>query len=117
MSGVAGSERFRQRLEGRDAADPQHVTSVVDSILASAREAGASDVHLMPHEAGLAMLFRLDGVLQPVAELPQATSANVIARLKVLAELLTYRTDVPQEGRVRSDDRAVEMRVSTFPTV
>ena len=38
-----------------------------------------------------------------------------MARLKVLAELLTYRTDVPQEGRIR--DGQVEMRVSTFPTL
>ena len=66
-----------------------------------------------------------------VAELPKETSANVIARLKVVSELLTYRTDVPQEGRVRSDSLAsngngwktvpqsqtVEMRVSTFPTL
>ena len=42
------------------------------------------------------------------------------SRLKVLAELLTYRTDVPQEGRIRRRDerrRSVEMRVSTFPTL
>ncbi|MCX7421265.1 MAG: GspE/PulE family protein [Planctomycetia bacterium] len=117
MQCVAWGERFRQRLEGRNPADPQHVIGLVDAILASAREAGASDVHLVPQEAGLAMSFRLDGVLQPVAELPRVTSSNVIARLKVLAELLTYRTDVPQEGRVRSDDRSVEMRVSTFPTL
>ena len=117
MQCVALSDRFRQRLEGRNLADPLHVIGLVDAVLASAREAGASDVHLVPQEAGLAMSFRIDGVLQPVALLPKETSSNVIARLKVLAELLTYRTDVPQEGRVRSDDRSVEMRVSTFPTL
>src|SRR6266516_3818502 len=104
---AAWSERFRQRLEGRHPADSQHVTAVVDAILSVAREAGASDVHLVPHEAGLAMQLRIDGVLQPIAELPRETSSNVIARLKVLSELLTYRTDVPQEGRVRSDSLAV----------
>jgi hypothetical protein len=41
----------------------------------------------------------------------------VVARLKVLAELLTYRTDVPQEGRIRGGPGDVEMRVSTFPTL
>ncbi len=117
MQCVAWGERFRQRLEGRNPADPRHVIGLVDAILASAREAAASDVHLVPQESGLAMSFRLDGVLQPVVELPKETSSNVIARLKVLAELLTYRTDVPQEGRVRSDDRSIEMRVSTFPTL
>lgn len=132
MSVGVWGDRFRQRLDGHNPADPQHVTALVDAILTSARDAGASDVHLVPQEFGLAMLLRLDGVLQPVAELPKETSTNVIARLKVLSELLTYRTDVPQEGRVRSDSMAaangngdkrepqaqtVEMRVSTFPTL
>ena len=40
-----------------------------------------------------------------------------MARLKVLAELLTYRTDVPQEGRIRGVPGEVEMRLSTFPTL
>ena len=35
----------------------------------------------------------------------------------MLAELLTYRTDVPQEGRIRTPQSDVEMRVSTFPTL
>ena len=135
MNGGAWSDRFRQRLNGHDPSQPQHVSAVVEAILASAREAGASDVHLVPQESGLAMQLRIDGVLQPVTELPKETSTNVIARLKVLSELLTYRTDVPQEGRVRADsvvnsngnskvvvtDSAsaptVEMRVSTFPTL
>ncbi len=107
MSGDVWGDRFRQRLDGHNPADPQHVSALVDAILTSARDAGASDVHLVPQEFGLAMLLRLDGVLQPVAELPKETSTNVIARLKVLSELLTYRTDVPQEGRVRSDAMAV----------
>ncbi len=107
MSGGDWGDRFRERLDGHNPADPQHVTALVDAILTSARDAGASDVHLVPQEFGLAMLLRLDGVLQPVAELPKETSTNVIARLKVLSELLTYRTDVPQEGRVRSDSMAV----------
>ena len=41
----------------------------------------------------------------------------MVARLKVLAELLTYRTDVPQEGRIRGAPGEVEMRLSTFPTL
>ena len=135
MSGGAWSDRFRQRLNGHDPSQSQHVSAVVEAILASARDAGASDVHLVPQESGLSMQLRIDGVLQPVTELPKETSTNVIARLKVLSELLTYRTDVPQEGRVRADSvvnsngngkvvvaestsaQTVEMRVSTFPTL
>ncbi len=103
MSGGAWGDRFQQRLNGHNPAQPEHVSAVVEAILASARDVGASDVHLVPQESGLAMQLRIDGVLQPVADLPKETSSNVIARLKVLSELLTYRTDVPQEGRVRAD--------------
>ena len=63
--------------------------------------AGASDVHFQPGGDGLELRWRIDGVLHPVALLPAKVAPNVVARLKVLAELLTYRTDVPQEGRIR----------------
>ena len=65
------------------------------------RRPGASDVHFQPGADGLELRWRIDGVLQPVAMLPAKVAPNVVARLKVLAELLTYRTDVPQEGRIR----------------
>jgi general secretion pathway protein E len=71
----------------------------------------------VPAADGLEVGFRIDGVLQVAAQLPRTGAANVIARLKVLAELLTYRTDIPQEGRIRAVREQVEMRVSTFPTV
>jgi type II secretory ATPase GspE/PulE/Tfp pilus assembly ATPase PilB-like protein len=48
-----------------------------------------------------------------VATLPRSLIPNVVGRLKVMAELLTYRVDIPQEGGVRGAD----LRVSTFPTV
>ena len=47
----------------------------------------------------------------------RSCAPNIVARLKVLAELLTYRTDVPQEGRIRGVPGEVEMRLSTFPTL
>ncbi len=56
-------------------------------------------------------------MLQPLGVFPAGDSANVVARLKVLAELLTYRTEIPQEGRIRERRGEIEMRVSTFPTL
>ena len=55
--------------------------------------------------------------MQEVGTLPAAVAPNVDARLKVMAELLTYKTDVPQEGRVRGTSGEGEVRVSTFPTL
>jgi type II secretory ATPase GspE/PulE/Tfp pilus assembly ATPase PilB-like protein len=100
-----------------DPVNPRYATDVVERSLAAAREAGASDLHFLPGAAGLQLTWRLDGVLQPLALLPVKVAPNVVARLKVLADLLTYRTDVPQEGRIRGAPGEVEMRVSTFPTL
>ena len=109
-------DRLPQRVAALAPADPQYASQAVDLVLAAGRECGASDLHLLPSVEGLDVRMRIDGVLQPVTRLPALLAANVVARLKVLAELLTYRTDVPQEGRIRGGGD-VEMRVSTFPTL
>jgi general secretion pathway protein E len=111
------SEHLDQQLAGLDPADPLYATEVVDRVLAAGRACGASDLHLQPTAAGLELKFRVDGVLRPVLVFPPEVVVNIITRLKVKAELLTYRTDSPQEGRIRSLGCDVEMRVSTFPTV
>jgi type II secretory ATPase GspE/PulE/Tfp pilus assembly ATPase PilB-like protein len=110
-------ELLSQALGRLDPASPRYATEVVDRLLAGARGADVSDLHLQPGPEGLEIRWRIDGVLQPVAVLPARLAPNVVARLKVLAELLTYRTDIPQEGRVRGGPAEVEVRVSTFPTL
>ncbi len=107
---------LRRDLASLNARDPQFATLVVDRLLAAARESQASDLHLLPTADALDVRWRVDGVLQPLAALPGQLAANVIARLKVLAGLLTYRTDLPQEGRIRAEG-GTEVRVSTFPTL
>ena len=104
-------------LESLDAAHPNYATQFVESLLAVAREVRCSDVHLQPSSRGLEIRWRLDGVLHMVGTFPTGETADVVTRLKVLSELLTYQTDVPQEGRIRKGDETVEMRVSTFPTI
>jgi len=123
-------------LSSFDAASPLYATQFVEALLSAARDSGASDVHVHPTPQGLLVKWRIDGVLQPVGEFSRGKAADVVARLKVLAELLTYRSDVPQEGRIRRSgdgaterqrdgekandqrgDNSVEMRVSTFPTL
>lgn len=108
---------FRQKLATLDPKSPRHVVEVVDLAIEEARTVGASDIHLLPAADGLEMRWRVDGVLQQVGTLPLAVAPNVVARLKVMAELLTYKTDIPQEGRVRGKSGDGELRVSTFPTL
>ena len=105
------------RLASIKAEGPKAAVELVNLILDESRRASASDVHLQPTPDGLEMRWRIDGVLLPAGLLPPSISANVVSRLKVLAELLTYRTDVPQEGRIRGVTGDGEVRVSTFPTL
>jgi type II secretory ATPase GspE/PulE/Tfp pilus assembly ATPase PilB-like protein len=110
-------QQFRDEAPDVARTHPEYVLKLVDAILTGARNAGASDVHLLPGEDGLAMSWRVDGVLHPIDLLPRNLAPNVVARLKVLAQLLTYQTDVPQEGRIHLVEGDAETRVSTFPTL
>jgi general secretion pathway protein E len=94
-----------------------YATRAVDAVLAAARNAGATDIHLQPCDAELEVKFRVDGVLLRVAAFPAAIAGNMVARLKVLSGLLTYHTDRPQEGRIRLPQGNVDMRVCTYPTL
>ena len=118
------ADRIAARIPQDRWGDPRSVTALVEAILNEARAAGASDVHLRPSADALVMDWRVDGVLQHVATLPGTVRTNVVSRLKVLAGLLTYQTDRPQEGRLRPAEQAdlatidnAEMRLSVVPTV
>lgn len=97
--------------------NPQFATAVVNALLESARDAGASDVHLTPSGDGLNLCWRLDGVLHPLLQFPAEIAPNIIARLKVLAGLLTYETSLPQEGRIRNKANDIEVRMCSFPSL
>ena len=118
-SGVSQSnlDALPQRLRALSVADPNYAIRFVDTLLDAACAAQASDVHVQPTAPGMEIRWRLDGVLQSIGTFPRGETTDVVARLKVLAELLTYRTDVPQEGRLRERHGNVEIRVSTFPTL
>jgi type II secretory ATPase GspE/PulE/Tfp pilus assembly ATPase PilB-like protein len=106
-----------QQLKSLDADATSYASEFVETLLQAARTVQASDVHLQPIPGAVEVRWRLDGVLQSVGDFPRGASTDVVTRLKVLAELLTYRTDVPQEGRIRQRQGDVEIRVSTFPTL
>ncbi|MHC5036488.1 MAG: GspE/PulE family protein [Planctomycetota bacterium] len=98
---------------------PHPVPAVVEAVILEARDGGVSDIHFEPNREGLRVRFRLDGVLQDAAEIPDPVQEKVIGRLKVLADLPTYRIDVPQEGHVKAETApgGADLRVSIFPTL
>ncbi len=91
----------------------------VDAALVQAVAHQASDVHFEPWQDCLALRFRIDGILHDVARLPRAQQMRIVARLKILAQLVIYQRDMPQDGRIEPDATTCRrgMRVSTFPTV
>lgn len=101
-----------------EAASP--AVKLVNSTLYDALKSGASDIHLESTASGLAVKYRVDGVLD------HATSVNgievteqVISRLKVLAELDISERRVPQDGsfRVETGGREIDLRVSIMPSI
>ncbi|MCC6579817.1 MAG: Flp pilus assembly complex ATPase component TadA [Phycisphaeraceae bacterium] len=83
----------------------------VSAMFEQAGRAQASDIHLEPSAAGYDVRFRVDGVLETVEHLDVAAGRAVVTRLMVMADLLTYRQDIPQEGRIPAD-----MRLAIMPT-
>ena len=92
-------------------------TELLDLVFAGAIKNDASDIHIEPEETKFRIRYRIDGVLQDVAELPSATFKQVISRIKYLSKL---KLDIshPQDGRftikVLADE--VDIRVATLPT-
>jgi type II secretory ATPase GspE/PulE/Tfp pilus assembly ATPase PilB-like protein len=115
------SEKNPKKCHRPSLPEAQDVVGIVDELLHQAVAAGASDIHFEPTGADLKVKYRLDGVLNPVESLPAAVAENMIARLKVLGGLLTYRNDIPQEGRLElngsTSDRVTDVRLAVFPTI
>ena len=108
-----------QSLDPGPALAAERIPVLVQNILDLAKKLQASDVHIQPSIHALNVDFRVDGVLHHGPGFPKELAPNVVARLKVLADLLSYRQDIPQEGRLRSKESSdpMEVRVSTFPTI
>src|SRR4051794_6717317 len=83
---------------------PRDARPTVDRLLADAVARAASDVHVEPVAGGnYEVRYRLDGLLRTVGTYDNAIGRAVVGRLMVLAGLLTYRQDIPQEGRLSFD--------------
>jgi general secretion pathway protein E len=93
---------------------------LLGSTLYDALRAGASDVHLEATAGGLVVKYRIDGVLDEVAQpAGRELAEQVVSRLKVLSDLDIGERRVPQDGsfRVRAEERAIDLRVSIMPSV
>ncbi len=92
----------------------------VNSTLYDALKVGASDVHLESDAAGLAVKFRIDGVLTAMRRVEsEELAARAVSRIKVMAQLDIAERRVPQDGRMQIGyrGRAIDVRVSVMPSI
>ncbi len=100
--------------------DSSPVVKLVHSTVYDALRAGASDIHLETRPGGLAVRYRIDGVLVHVATLGGLDLCEqVISRIKVMSELDIAERRVPQDGRFKLalKGRPIDFRVSVIPSV
>ena len=95
------------------------IGALVNYLLIDAIKLCASDIHIEPWESTLAVRIRLNGVLNELVHLPLDLMEKISGRLKVMANLISYQTDLPQEGHAPANSElgGVELRISVFPTV
>ncbi|MDX1962080.1 MAG: GspE/PulE family protein [Pirellulales bacterium] len=95
------------------------VVKLVRSILMGAVNAGASDIHLEPHQPQMRVRYRVDGQLQQVMTIPTQSEEAVVGRIKVMADMDTTEKRKPQDGNLSLEEKGMRasFRVSTIPTV
>jgi type II secretory ATPase GspE/PulE/Tfp pilus assembly ATPase PilB-like protein len=97
----------------------QTAAELADGIIKRGVHAAATDIHIEPLEEVVQVRYRVDGVLQNGAAYPKALQAALMSRIKILSGLDIAESRLPQDGRakIRIDNRSIDLRVSTFPTV
>ncbi|MGQ0812281.1 MAG: GspE/PulE family protein [Nitrospiraceae bacterium] len=100
--------------------DQSPVVKLLDTILLSALQRRASDIHIVATDRATLAKFRVDGILIPALEpLDLKLHAPLVSRLKVMSDLDIAERRVPQDGRfrMRFDRKTVDFRVSILPSV
>src|SRR5580698_1882709 len=96
------------------------VGRLVDTVIFTALERRASDIHIEARDIEIAVKYRIDGVLvHAMAPISKDWLSTIISRIKVMSELDIAERRVPQDGRfrVRYKGRFVDFRVSIMPSV
>jgi len=119
---VEGEEEIAAKVdvfELKESADEAPVVRLINMILVDAIRRGASDIHLEPYEKVFRVRFRVDGVLHEIMTPPKRLEAALTSRVKIMASLDIAERRLPQDGRIklRFNQREIDFRVSTLPTI
>lgn len=100
-------------------AEDSPIVVLVNQIINDAVVQGASDIHFDPQDNEFRIRFRVDGMLKTERSLPKSMQNMVIARLKIMGNLNITESRLPQDGRIQiqAQMRAIDIRLSTLPTI
>ena len=103
----------------QDISEEAPVVTFVNSMITKAVNDGASDIHVEPEENSLSIRFRIDGILHLQKSPPKLYQAAILSRLKIISKLDIAESRKPQDGRIQMkiQDRRIDIRVSSLPTV
>src|SRR5262245_1965512 len=98
-------------------AQQKPVVRLVDMIISEGILSRASDIHVQPAERGVAVRYRIDGVLRQVMKIPRQAGLPLISRIKIMSSLDIADRLRPQDGRARVavNGQPIDLRVSTLP--
>jgi general secretion pathway protein E len=103
----------------KELASEAPVIKMVNHLINQAVESGASDIHIEPFEGVLKVRYRIDGLLREIDAPPVRSTAAVISRIKIMANLNIAERRLAQDGRfkVRVRGKEIDLRISTVPTM
>jgi len=112
-----GGEHENEVVEMRAAGAPP-IVRLVNRIILGAFTAGASDIHLLPQQRNLLILYRIHGDLVEAQQLEKWVQQRVISRIKLLCGMNIADHRITQDGRmtVQHENRRIELRVSCIPS-
>jgi len=96
------------------------IIKLVNSIIFTAVQKRASDIHIESKEEGVIIKFRVDGVLGEAMEpIAKKFQSSIISRIKVMSDLDIAERRVPQDGRFRLKikDKTIDFRISIMPSI
>src|SRR5216117_767480 len=98
-------------------ASQRPVVRLVDLIISEGILSRSSDIHIEPEEGGVAVRYRIDGVLRQVMKIPRQAGLPLISRIKIMSSLDIADRLRPQDGRARVavNGQPIDLRVSTLP--
>ena len=127
LEGMESSTEFEHLQEHQPAPDEiaaseaeasqRPVVRLVDLIISEGILARSSDIHIEPEEGGVAVRYRIDGVLRQVMKIPRQAGLPLISRIKIMSSLDIADRLRPQDGRARVavNGQPIDLRVSTLP--